>query len=216
MMEDFKLLSVLLCYPEADMIEALPQIQAMAESSSTLRGRLDPLLSFLGKGTLIDLQENYVATFDRNHRHSLHLFEHIHGESRDRGQAMVDLLQEYRNSGFDMVPNELPDYVPLFLEFLAQLPEDKAQLLLSDAIHVLALVGDKLQASESPYSCIFDVIRSKCLTAPQPFIEPPVRDMDEAMETFGPGEDGMEPLLKPSGSQTIRFYPKQSLAGGVQ
>ncbi len=213
-MQDFKLLSALLCYPEQDLIDAIPAIEQMASATDSLRGQLDPLLKYLTDESLIGLQENYVGTFDRSPRNSLHLFEHIHGESRDRGQAMVDLLQEYRKHGFEMVPNELPDYVPLFLEFLAQMPQEQAQPLLGDAIHVLAMIGDKLKASESPYACIFDVMRAQCLTQPQPFVEPPVRDMDEALETFGPGADGVEPLLKPSATQTIQFYPKQSKSAG--
>jgi nitrate reductase molybdenum cofactor assembly chaperone NarJ/NarW len=110
--------------------------------------------------------------------------------------------------------NELPDYVPLFLEFLAQLLADDAQKLLGDAIHVLAMLGDKLKASDSPYHCIFGVTRARCLTEPLPFTEPPIRDMDEALEVFGPGADGVEPLLKPFTEQAIQFYPKKTHAAG--
>jgi nitrate reductase delta subunit len=81
---------------------------------------LAPLLDELRSRPLIELQENYVATFDRSPSHSLHLFEHVHGESRDRGQAMVDLMDEYRRDGFEPLETELPDYVPLFLEFSAR------------------------------------------------------------------------------------------------
>ena len=214
-MQDFKLLSALLCYPEQALVDSLPEIREMVGHDSPLTGQIEPLLHYLESGALISIQENYVATFDRNQRHSLHLFEHVHGESRDRGQAMVDLLLEYRKNGFDMVTNELPDYVPLFLEFLTQVPEAHAQQLLGDAIHVLAMIGDKLKANSSPYAVIFDAIRAKCLTQPLPFEEPPVRDMDEAMETFGPGADGVEPLLKPSTTQAINFYPrKPHIPGG--
>ena len=209
-MQEFKLLSALLCYPEPDLLEALPALRQMVGDTELLRGRLDPLLDYLGAHTLIELQENYVSTFDRSPSHSLHLFEHIHGESRDRGQAMVDLLAEYRRHGFDLMTTELPDYVPLFLEFLSALPADEVQSLLGDAIHVLALLGDKLASNDSPYACIFSTVRANCTTEPKPFIEPPVRDMDEALETFGPGADGVEPLLRPSAAQTIKFYPKSS------
>jgi len=214
-MQDFKLLSVLLCYPDQPLIDTLPEIRKLLEQRSTLSEQLEPLLSFLENESLISAQENYVATFDRNQRHSLHLFEHVHGESRDRGQAMVDLLTEYRKNGFDMVTNELPDYVPLFLEFLVQIPQELAQQLLGDAIHVLAMIGDKLKVNNSPYGVIFDVIRAQCLTQPLPFEEPPIRDMDEAMETFGPGADGVEPLLKPSTTQAINFYPRKPHIPGV-
>ena len=162
-MQSFKLLSALLCYPESELLAALPvlrvQLAAVLNSpcakvgatgtptgvsktaaacGANLEHSLAPLLDYLSSAPLIRLQENYVATFDRSTSHSLHLFEHIHGESRDRGQAMVDLLEEYRKHGFELSTTELPDYVPLFLEFLAQLPEDQVQALLGDAIHVLA------------------------------------------------------------------------------
>lgn len=213
-MQDFKLLSALLCYPEQELIDALPRIRLALAHDVALQDALTPLLDYLGSHELIRLQENYVASIDRNQRHSLHLFEHIHGESRDRGQAMVDLLNEYRKHGFELTGNELPDYVPLFLEFLAQLPADDAQKLLGDAIHVLAMLGDKLKASDSPYHCIFDVIRAHCSTQPLPFTDPPIRDMDEALEVFGPGADGIEPLLKPTTEHAIQFHPKKAHGAG--
>lgn len=234
-MQSFKLLSALLCYPEPELVAALPVLRkALATSlifqhatagatdepagvpkaaaptgnGVTLEQTLAPLLDYLSSAPLIRLQENYVATFDRSTSHSLHLFEHIHGESRDRGQAMVDLLEEYRKHGFELSTTELPDYVPLFLEFLAQLPEDQVQALLGDAIHVLAMIGNKLSSAQSPYACVFEVLRNRCTTEPQAFTEPPVRDMDEALETFGAGADGVEPLLRPSMTHTMQFQPK--------
>jgi len=121
-MKTFKVLSLLLMYPETDWLDALPEMEAALASEADANGdasaRLAPLFALLRQSDLIRLQENYVATFDRNPSHSLHLFEHIHGESRDRGSAMVDLLQEYWKYDFDASAAELPDYVPLFLEFL--------------------------------------------------------------------------------------------------
>ena len=234
-MQSFKLLSALLCYPEPELLGALPVLReklaasltrqrapasatdertdvpkaaAIAGTDVTHEQALAPLLDYLSSAPLIRSQENYVTTFDRSTSHSLHLFEHIHGESRDRGQAMVDLLEEYRKHGFELSTNELPDYVPLFLEFLAQLPEDRVQALLGDAIHVLAMIGKKLSSAQSPYACVFEVLRNYCTTEPQAFTEPPVRDMDEALETFGAGADGVEPLLRPSMTHTMQFQPK--------
>jgi nitrate reductase delta subunit len=149
-------------------------------------------------------------TFDRTPSHSLHLFEHIHGESRDRGQAMVDLMEEYKKHGLQMTGDDLPDFVPLFLEFLSQQDETEAARLLSDAVHVLAHIGRKLTANGSQYAGVFDVLQALSPVAAVELSEPPVRDMDEALETFGPGVDGVEPLLKtrPGGVQPINFYPK--------
>lgn len=205
----FRALSALLSYPEADLLAAQKEIEDALAAYIKLHADLRQLLHFLHNHSLIELQENYVATFDRNPAHSLHLFEHIHGESRDRGQAMVDLLNEYRSRGIEPGDGELPDYVPLFLEFLGELQADEAKQMLGEAIHVLAAVGQRLRRDESPYAGIFSVLESLTDVAPLPLSEPPVRNMDEAMEMFGPAVDGTEPLLKPA-PQTVQFYPRAS------
>ena len=235
MMKTFKVLSLLLMYPESDWLAALPDMHAAlveeAPTNANAASRLAPLFDLLKNTRLIALQENYVATFDRNPSHSLHLFEHIHGESRDRGSAMINLLEEYWKHGFDAAASELPDYVPLFLEFLSQLPSEEALPLLGDAVHVLALIGRKLDKNGSPYAAAFQLLEAlspvaapgparaprggtrKASGNPSPALsqrgealsrmgarkprEPPVRDMDEAMEMFGPTADGAEPLLNP-------------------
>lgn len=213
----YRILSALLAYPEDALLQALPEIQQALNGNPAAQDLLEPLLEHLGEHSLIALQEDYVATFDRKAAHSLHLFEHVHGESRDRGQAMVDLLQTYQQQGFEPVGRELPDHVPLFLEFLSLLPPDEARSLLDDAIHVLAAIGARLARAGSPYAAPFAVLRALATVTPREMDEPPVRDMDEAMETFGPGADGVEPLLRPQmqtqlagGAQPLHFYP-----GGV-
>lgn len=207
-MKTFKVLSLLLMYPESDWLAALPEMYAALVDEAGVNGdaatRMEPLFAQLRDTRLIALQENYVATFDRNPSHSLHLFEHIHGESRDRGSAMIDLLNEYWKYDFDASSSELPDYVPLFLEFLSLLPADGALALLGDAVHVLATIGRKLDANGSPYATAFQVLEALSPVAAQELAEPPVRDMDEAMEMFGPTADGIEPLLKP-GPQVVQM-----------
>ena len=210
-MKTFKILSLLLMYPESDWLAALPEMHAALADEAGFNDdattRLAPLFDLLHESALIALQENYVATFDRNPSHSLHLFEHIHGESRDRGSAMIDLLQEYWKYDFDASATELPDYVPLFLEFLSLLPADEALALLGDAVHVLAAIGRKLDANGSPYAAAFQVLESISPVAAQELAEPPVRDMDEAMELFGPSVDGIEPLLKPGPQVSVVQMP---------
>ena len=210
-MKTFKVLSLLLMYPESDWLAALPEMEAALASEADFSGdahtRLAPLFAQLRDTSLIALQENYVATFDRNPSHSLHLFEHIHGESRDRGSAMIDLLNEYWKHDFDASATELPDYVPLFLEFLSLLPAGEALELLGDAVHVLATVGRKLDANGSPYATAFQVLEALSPVEAQELAEPPVRDMDEAMEMFGPSVDGIEPLLKPGPQVSVVQMP---------
>ncbi len=209
-MQHFQILSALLLYPEPALLENLPTLEAELAKTPLLHAPLRPLLDMLAADDLITLQERYVTTFDRNPSHSLHLFEHIHGESRDRGQAMVDLMEEYKKHGLDMTGEDLPDFVPLFLEFLSQVEEQEAGRLLSDAIHVLAHIGRKLAANDSPYSGVFDALQQFSPVAAEELTEPPIRNMDEALETFGPGADGVEPLLQAhaGGAQPINFYPK--------
>ena len=210
-MKTFKVISLLLMYPEPDWLAALPELEAAladeADVNRDARNKLAPLFDLLRQSELLALQENYVATFDRNPSHSLHLFEHIHGESRDRGSAMIDLLQEYWKRDFDASAAELPDYVPLFLEFLSLLPADEALELLGDAVHVLATIGRKLDANGSPYATAFQVLEALSPVAAQELAEPPVRDMDEAMELFGPSIDGVEPLLKPGPQVSVVQMP---------
>jgi nitrate reductase delta subunit len=210
-MQHYQVLSALLLYPEPELIAALPELHAGLAGHPRMLATLGPLFAHLADKDLITLQQEYVQTFDRTPSHSLHLFEHIHGESRDRGQAMVDLMEEYKKHGLEMCGSELPDYVPLFLEFLSQIGDaDEAGRLLGDAVHVLAHVGRKLAANGSPYAPVFEVLQSLSPVEAEELSEPPIQDMDEALETFGPGADGVEPLLKPKapGPQPINFYPR--------
>lgn len=206
----YKILSVLMDYPQKGLIQALPEIRQHLTAVPEAKQELADLLDYLEQNRLIALQENYVATFDRMPSHSLHLFEHIHGESRDRGQAMVDLIEEYKRHGFEVTSAELPDYIPLFLEFLSQLPEDEGLALLNEAIHIMAAIGERLEESESVYVSLFRVLRQLATVEPVELEIAPVRDMDEAMARFGVNEEGTEPLLHGQfGEQAIRFYPKR-------
>ena len=212
-MKHYQVLSAVLLYPEQALLDNLDELEQLASDEPEFQDALQPLFSYFKNEKLIDLQQNYVATFDRNMSHSLHLFEHIHGESRDRGQAMVDLMEEYKKYGLEMCANDLPDYVPLFLEFLSQVEDEQAARMLGDAIHVLAYIGGKLRGNQSPYAGVFDMLQMLSPVVAEELAEPPVRDMDEAMETFGSGIDGVEPLLKTfsGGPQPVNFYPKARL-----
>ena len=122
------------------------------------RKALDTLFAHLRRGELLDLQAHYVDLFDRVRSLSLHLFEHVHGESRDRGQAMVDLKSRYAARGLNLVANELPDYLPAFLEYLSLLPRAEARETLADCAHILTAVGSRLAKRRSPYSAVFQAL----------------------------------------------------------
>jgi len=157
-----KVLSLLLSYPEAEMLAALDEMAEVIEQENRLpeahkKPVLAMILSYRGVD-LLDLQERYVALFDRGRFLSLHIFEHVHGESRDRGQAMVNLLQMYQSHGFEMSTHELPDYIPLFLEFLSQQQPAEVMQLLQDSMPVLSLVGARLAERGSEFRVIFDAL----------------------------------------------------------
>jgi nitrate reductase delta subunit len=209
----YKVASALLCYPSEELQSAIGEIRAALADAPDSLISLEPLLQHIESTDLIDLQESYVVVFDRNPSHSLHLFEHVYGEDRARGQAMVDLLGEYSKHGFDVLSDELPDYVPLFLEFLSTCDADESAALLGDAVHVLAHIGNKLKGSESLYASVFDIVIACSPVAAEPLNVPPIRDMDEALETFGPSAEGVEPLLSAHGNSQgipeiapIKFY----------
>ncbi len=157
-----KVLSHLLSYPEAETLAALDELAAVIEQENLLleehKKSVLALIDTYRGADLLDVQEAYVALFDRGRFLSLHIFEHVHGESRDRGQAMVNLLQMYEAHGFEMSTHELPDYIPLFLEFLSQQEQMEAAQLLHDAMPVLSLLGARLTERGSEFSAIFDAL----------------------------------------------------------
>lgn len=161
-MKTFKVLSALLTYPSADLVAAAPLFGAVLDDEALVplaaREKLDVLLDELAAGDLYDLQERYGLLFDRSRSLALHLFEHVHGESRDRGQAMVDLKTLYENAGFFITANDLPDFIPLFLEFLSTQPIAAARELLGQPAHILAAIAERLERRQSNYKAVFDAL----------------------------------------------------------
>ena len=147
-MKACRALAALLAYPSEELLAALPEISLEIEGAD---GLLDELVNL----PLIELEERYVSLFDRSRALSLHLFEHVHGESRDRGQAMVDLQSMYQARGLSVADHELPDYIPAFLEYLSLLDADEARGLLQDTAHILRTLGDRLAERGSRYAEVF-------------------------------------------------------------
>jgi nitrate reductase delta subunit len=208
-MRTFKVLSALLSYPTEALIEAAPEILAVLDSEKLVpaanRGAIDLLIKEIAVGELYDLQERYGLLFDRSKTLALHLFEHVHGESRDRGQAMVDLKAMYENAGLVINANELPDYVPLLLEFLSTRPLASARELLGQTAHILAALAERLGRRQSSYRAVFDALVAIAEEAPRrdivdELLKSPDTDpmdlvtLDAAWEEeevrFGPGTQG--------------------------
>ncbi len=162
MKKTLKVLSALLSYPTEDMVAAIPELRAALDEEGCFpeknRDRLDRIIEELATNDLYDMQERYVLLFDRTRSLSLHLFEHVHGESRDRGQAMVDLQQLYETHDLQPRKKELPDFVPLFLEFLSMLPADEARSMLAEPVHIFEAIRMRLKKRKSAYSSVFSAL----------------------------------------------------------
>jgi nitrate reductase delta subunit len=206
MRRTLKVLSALLTYPSAELQAAVPQMRAALDAEGRLpqknRDRLDRILEEIATSDLYDLQERYVLLFDRTRSLSLHLFEHVHGESRDRGQAMVDLKALYERHGLAMSSSELPDHLPLFLEFLSEIPQAEARELIEETSHILEALRQRLKRRKAPYSSVLSCTQALAHAKPQTEIlaalmgepdEDPndLAALDAAWEeeevTFGPG-----------------------------
>ena len=158
----FKALSALISYPSEELVNSASELRAALVDEGLVvsdeRRALNLLIDEIGTDDLIDLQERYVELFDRTRSLSLHLFEHVHGESRDRGQAMIDLQSLYEKGGLAVDAAELPDYLPLFLEYLSTRPLDEACEVLGQTVHILAAIGERLAKRQSHYAAVFDAL----------------------------------------------------------
>jgi nitrate reductase delta subunit len=154
-----KALSLVLSYPTRELQAAMPEIGGVLASDTRLtaaaRRALRPFVEELIGRDIYELEEQYVMIFDRSRTLSLNLFEHVHGESRDRGGAMVSLLETYREGGYDPVTSELPDHLPVLLEFLSTRPFAEARDTLADAAHIFEALNARLVRRESPYGAVF-------------------------------------------------------------
>jgi nitrate reductase delta subunit len=152
-------LTALLCYPSTEVLAGVPELRQAIRDEGALppqvAGTLAPLLDRLEGSDLLDAQAEYTDLFDRSRALSLHLFEHVHGENRDRGQAMIDLAHQYAELGLMLDTEELPDYLPVFLEAASCLPPEEAQEMLAQPVHVFAALEERLRDRESDYAGIF-------------------------------------------------------------
>jgi len=200
---NYRAAAALLSYPEAELIEALPEIRAAVAQP------LRALLREMESTPLTALQERYVELFDRSRALSLHLFEHVHGESRDRGQAMVDLAQTYAARGFAVAGNELPDYLPAFLEFVSVLPPEEATGMLGETADILRSLGDRLAERGSRYALVFSALLAH---AGEPGLTKRIADRPTPGEEASPAAIDKawmdEPVNFMDGPQPVKFHAR--------
>jgi nitrate reductase delta subunit len=221
----YKALAALLAYPTRELIDALPEIDGVIEREPGLARRdrtaLRALIDSLAASDLLDAQERYVALFDGGRATSLHLFEHVHGESRDRGQAMVDLNAMYARASLALTANELPDYLPVLLEFVSLQPDPVARDVIDECAHVVRKIGEALVQRESPYAAVLSAVLT---LAGRPGLDlksvretEPERSLDEEWVEepviFGPAA-GAGCGTKPSTS-VIKFVPRAATTQGA-
>lgn len=163
----YKLLSALLDYPDQELLDHLPEIRTEIGKSPGIdpseKESLLQLLDHLASTPLIESQEAYVKTFDLTPEHSLHLTHHLFGDDNDRnrGPALIDLGELYKDYGISTTTNELPDYLPLILEFVAMLEDNEATTFLADANKVLTVLTDNLTKAGSPYAPLISIVKSR-------------------------------------------------------
>ena len=162
MVLSLRVLARLLSYPDAELRAFLPEMRdaLRAEGAFTAArlAELDALAQALAGAEPLDAEETYVHLFDRGRATSLHLFEHVHGESRDRGPAMIDLAQTYDRAGLYFAPGELPDYLPVVLEFASTQPPREARAFLGEMAHLLNALFSTLRQRASAYASVLGAL----------------------------------------------------------
>lgn len=157
-----RVLARLLSYPDAALREHLPDMRTAMHSDNAVPAsrlaELDALIATLENGDALDNEAEYVAMFDRGRATSLHLFEHVHGDSRDRGPAMIDLAQTYEKAGLFLGPGELPDYLPVVLEFVSTQPPKEARAFLGEMAHIFNAIFNGLQQRHSAYASVIGAL----------------------------------------------------------
>lgn len=161
----YKILSVLLEYPDQELLDNLPEILTSLDDilgvDDAERTAIQGFLAYLQHRPLSELQADYVKTFDLTAEHSLHLTHHLFGDDKNRGPALIDLGELYKDYGVEVVTNELPDYLPLILEFAAYLDDGEANVFLSDANKVLGVLVDNLKKADSPYAALLSIVEGR-------------------------------------------------------
>jgi len=203
MSKALRAMAALLSYPDEALIAALPEIKAFVPKE------VIALTEELACKDLYSLQEQYVSLFDRSRALSLHLFEHVHGETRERGQAMVELAQMYQLHGMSVAGHELPDYLPAFLEFASLV--DEAKELLGQITHILRALGDRLAERGSPYCTVFAALLAAA--GERGLSKARVAPVRAAEDLLALERSWMVPEVTFGGPQPVRLYRKGELAG---
>ena len=215
-----RVLAHLLSYPDAGLRAHLYELGRALHAERALStqrlGELDALIAALSRGDPLETEAEYVQLFDRGRSTSLHLFEHVHGDSRDRGPAMIDLAQTYDKAGLVLAAGELPDYLPAVLEFVSTQPPAEARAFLSEMTHIFNAIFSALDQRCSPYAAAFGALIELAGGRPQAVKLEPDEPLDatwaEPIVFDGCSAKGQ---AKPEAPQPIRIVRKDNTARRV-
>jgi nitrate reductase delta subunit len=215
-----RVLARLLGYPGAELRDHLPEmrdaLRAKRAVSDARLAELDALMDALSGADPLDAEAAYVQLFDRGRATSLHLFEHVHGDSRDRGPAMIDLAQTYDQAGLHLAPGELPDYLPAVLEFVSTQPPREARAFLGEMTHIFNALFSALQQRQSAYAGVIGALLELAGEKAQPVTVAPEEPLD-ASWSEPPAFDGCSPKgqSRPDQPQPIHIVRKDNSAKGA-
>ena len=184
MMKSLRVLAALLGYPDARLRSHLPEMrQLLRQERAVAPARLaeiEALMHTLQRADPLDAESDYVALFDRGRATSLHLFEHVHGDSRDRGPAMIDLGQTFEKAGLILAQGELPDYLPALLEFVSTQPPREAKAFLAEMAHIFSAIFGALQQRGTAYASVLGALLELAGEKAQAVTPPPDEALDES------------------------------------
>jgi len=219
-----RVLSRLLAYPDAELRRHLPELKAALYSENAVGqarlAELDALIDTLSTADGLDVEAAYVELFDRGRSTSLHLFEHVHGDSRERGPAMIDLAQTYETAGLALAAGELPDYLPAVLEFVSTQPPREARAFLGEMAHIFnalfSALGQRQSAYASAIGALLELAGEKAQAVnvaaeeslDESWMEPPVFDGCSSRGQSRPG-------LPESQPQPIHIVRKDAVKGAA-
>ncbi len=238
-MSTLKIFAALLHYPDEQLQQHADELVAALHAEELITGArreaIAEFIEWLRVTDLLDVQAEYVETFDRGRSRSLYLYEHVHGESRERGPAMVELAQVYRAHGFEIDTVELPDYLPLFLEFLSSLPLQEALGWLEDVGHVLQLLHARLSGRNSRFAVVMEPLVRLAGMVPEEAVQQQVAkevpdDTPEALDrawvdapvTFGQEQGGCDAnqhtskIQQHDAAQPLRWQENRSKQTGAE
>ena len=217
--KSLRVLALLLGYPDAELRSHLGEMQGVLHAERALSAsrlaELDALIATLGRKAVLEVESDYVELFDRGRATSLHLFEHVHGDSRDRGPAMIDLTKTYEQAGLFLGENEMPDFVPVVLEFTSTLQPRQAREFLGEMAHIFNAIFAALQKRESPYACVLGALLELAGEKASPVevvADEPIDAIWEEPVVFdGCSSKGQS---RPDQAQPIHIVPRAARAAG--